>query len=40
MWKAFTNRISAAILAVEDTARKRNGVRESPMAENIPVAIL
>ena len=40
MSKAVTNRISTAILAVEDTARNRKGVRESPMAEKMPVAML
>ena len=38
--KAVTNRMSAPIFAVEDMARKINGVFESPRAENIPVATL
>ena len=40
MSKAVTNRISTAMLEVEDAARKRKGVLESPRAEKIPVATL
>ena len=40
MPKAETNRISIPILAVEDSARKIKGVRESPSAANVPVATL
>ena len=35
-----TNKISTKILAVEENAKKTNGVFESPSAEKIPVAIL
>ena len=40
MEKPFTKRMSIRILAVEDRARKRKGVLESPRAEKMPVAIL
>ena len=40
MAKVFTNKISTRIFAVEEKARKINGVLESPSAEKIPVAIL
>ncbi len=40
MENAFTNKISTATFAADDTARNRNGVPESPRAEKIPVAIL
>ena len=35
-----TNKISAPILAIEEQAKKINGVFESPKAEKIPVATL
>ena len=37
---AFTNIISASILALEEAARNKKGVFESPSAVKIPVAIL
>ena len=40
MPKHWTNTTSRKMLAVEEAARKRKGVRESPMAEKMPVAIL
>ncbi len=40
MENVCTKRMSTKILAVEDTARKRKGVLESPNAEKMPVAIL
>ena len=40
MPKADTNSRSMAMFAVEDTARKRKGVRESPRAAKVPVATL
>ena len=40
MWKAFTKSMSMKMLDVEEAARKKNGVRESPSAENTPVAML
>ena len=38
--KVATNRISMPMLASEEQARKINGVRLSPIAEKMPVAIL
>ena len=38
--KAVTNRMSIPMFAVEEMARKMNGVLESPSAEKIPVAML
>ena len=35
-----TNRMSTAILAVEEAAKNRKGVRESPRAEKIPLEML
>ena len=40
MPKAVTNSVSTSMLAVEDAARNKKGVRESPSAENMPVATL
>ena len=40
IWNAATNRISTAMLAVDEAARKKNGVLESPSAEKIPVDTL
>lgn len=40
MEKYLTNKTSAKIFALEDAARKRKGVLESPSAEKIPVAML
>ena len=40
MLNAVTNRISTRMLLVEEIARKMNGVRESPIAEKMPVATL
>ena len=40
MPKAVTNKTSIPIFAVEDSARKRKGVRESPSAAKVPVATL
>ena len=40
MLNAVTNRISTAILDVDEQARKINGVLESPSAEKMPVATL
>ena len=40
MSNAVTNRISTAMLDVDEQARKINGVLESPSAEKIPVATL
>ena len=40
MPKVLTNKISTAILEVDEAARNQNGVFESPSAENIPVDIL
>ena len=37
---AVTNRMSIPMFAVEEMARKMNGVLESPSAEKIPVAML
>jgi len=36
----FTNIISTRIFEMDDAAKKKNGVFESPRAEKIPVAIL
>ena len=38
--KAVTKRMSTKIFDTEETARNTNGVRESPNAEKMPVAIL
>ena len=38
--KALTKRMSTRMFAVEEIARKMNGVRESPIAEKMPVATL
>ena len=40
MLNAVTNRISTAMLEVDEHARKINGVLESPSAEKMPVATL
>ena len=40
IWNSATNRISKAILAVEDAARNKKGVLESPSAEKIPLDTL
>ena len=40
MPNAVTKRISTAIFEIDDAARKMNGVRESPSAAKMPVAIL
>ena len=40
MLNAVTNRISTAILDVDEQVRKINGVLESPSAEKMPVATL
>ena len=40
MLKAVTNSTSSAILAMEEAARNRKGVRESPREAKMPVAML